>query len=128
MRSKKQNLGRGYVLPPDDLSRSMKKCPVCGKRFRQIGNLDEWGPVSNSTALCSIPCMRAWEDICLRERTEKIRASRGYQMLLLQRAGKTTLEIAERTGVKRDTVQPMINTILDFYWQELAMLDGEAAG
>lgn len=97
-----------------------RKCPQCGKEFRMTtGSVREWGPVVGRTALCSIPCMRAYEQAELLREVRQVLKGRAYQMRKLTLQGMSPNEAARALGNSEETVRCAIENLELHHWQAL---------
>ena len=98
------------------------KCPQCGKTFYWLGAVEDWGPVWKDTALCSIPCMKAYDKAMLKKSAEHITKTKTYAAWKLKKAGHDFDAISAETGLRRDGISSTVTAFEDIYWKELEYL------
>ena len=97
-------------------------CPVCKTKFRMRGTVEEWGPVVENTPCCSIPCMRALEEIRFRRNVKRLLDSGAYRMYVeAQKEGN--YRVAHRYGISENAVYWNRERMLDVWWRECEWLD-----
>lgn len=123
--------GAVIVLPMFD----ERKCPACGKTFIIRCRPDEWGCVTQAgqysnrqgnVLLCSIGCMRRYEQMALEASAERVRGLKAYRIWHLSRIeNRSTAEIVKLTGVPTHQVAQMAKQIDLFYWREAEWLTAQ---